>query len=215
MSAGTGDCEAARAGLLGQPSNALSSLALVVAGAWIAWRAWRAPSMRLEAALFGLAVALVGVGSAVLHGPHPPWSQWAHDVAIAAGLALSVAVDAELLGAGRRVALGGAAAVIVLAGATFGAWPDAQRPLYAVLGVAFGLTELTCLRRGLHRLRPWLVAAALFGLGAAAFWIGKDGSPWCRPDSVLQWHAVWHVLQAGALAAWSVAVFPSPEPVGR
>ncbi len=215
MSAGTGDCEAARAGFLGQPSNALSSLALVVAGAWIVWRARRAPSMGLEAALFGVAVGLVGVGSVVLHGPHPPWGQWAHDVAIAAGLALSVAVDAELLGAGRRVALGGAAVVIALASVTFAAWPDAQRPLYAVLGVAFGLAELTCLRRDLHRTRPWVVAATLFALGAAVFWIGKDGSPWCRPDSVLQWHAVWHVLQAAALAVWSVAVFPSPEPAGR
>ncbi|MGZ4148570.1 MAG: hypothetical protein ACXVQJ_00870 [Actinomycetota bacterium] len=214
MSAGTGDCEAARSGFLGQPANAVSSLALVAAGAWIAWRARRAPSMRLEAGLFGLGVALVGVGSLLLHGPHPAGSPWAHDLAIAAGLALSVAVDLELLGAGRRAALTGAAAVIVLAAVTFAVWPDAQRPLYAVLGVAFGLAELTCLRRGLHRMRPWIVAATLFALGSVAFWIGKDGSPWCRPGSLLQWHAAWHVLQAAALAAWSVAVFPAPEPAG-
>ena len=105
MSAGTGDCEAARAGLLAQPANAASSLALVAAGAWIAWRARRAPSMRLEAALFGLTVALVGAGSLLLHGPQPPWSRWFHDVAIAAGLVMSLGVDIVLLGARRRDAL--------------------------------------------------------------------------------------------------------------
>ncbi|MGE5226957.1 MAG: hypothetical protein ACM3OO_08785 [Planctomycetaceae bacterium] len=210
MSAGTGDCEAARAGFLGQPSNAMSSLALVAVGAWIAWRGRRAPSMRLEAGLFGLAVALVGVGSLLLHGPHPAWGPWFHDVAIATGLAMSVAVDLVLLGTRRRDALVGVGVVTVLAASTLAAWPDAQRPLYAVLGGAFGSAEVACLRRGLHRTGPWIGAAALFALGTAAFWAGKDGSPWCRPDSLVQWHAAWHVLQAAALATWSVAAFPAP-----
>jgi hypothetical protein len=209
VSAGTGDCEAARAGLWAQPANAASSLALVAAGGWIAWRARRAPSMRLEAALFGLSVVLVGAGSFLLHGPQPSWARWFHDVAIAAGLAMSLAVDLVLLGVRRRDALAGVAAVVVGAGAGFAAWPDVQRPLFALLGAGFGLAEVACLRRGLHRTRPWVGAATLFVLGAAAFWLGKDGSPWCRPGSLVQGHALWHVLQAAALATWSVAVFPA------
>jgi hypothetical protein len=51
--------------------------------------------------------------------------------------------------------------------------------------------------------RAALAAAAA---GAACWWAGRTASPWCRPDSLLQPHAAWHVLGAVALAAWAHAV---------
>ena len=50
--------------------------------------------------------------------------------------------------------------------------------------------------------RAALAAAA----GAACWWAGRTASPWCRPDSLLQPHAAWHLLGAVALAAWAHAV---------
>ena len=34
-----------------------------------------------------------------------------------------------------------------------------------------------------------------------AYGLGRTGSPACRPASLFQWHAVWHVLGAVALAS--------------
>jgi hypothetical protein len=81
---GGSDCEALHAGWLGQPANALSSLAYVAAAAYV-WRR-RGP--------MGPAVALaaVGVGSVLYHGPMPPGAEAAHDgslVALAAAMALA------------------------------------------------------------------------------------------------------------------------------
>jgi hypothetical protein len=50
--------------------------------------------------------------------------------------------------------------------------------------------------------RAALVMAAA---GAACWWVGRTASPWCRPDSLLQPHAAWHLLGAAALAAWAHA----------
>lgn len=46
------------------------------------------------------------------------------------------------------------------------------------------------------------------GAGAAAlvaYGLGRTGSPACRPESLWQWHAVWHGLIAVALAAVAAA----------
>jgi hypothetical protein len=51
--------------------------------------------------------------------------------------------------------------------------------------------------------RPWLAAgaAAAFAVALPLQAFGRTGGPLCRPDSVLQAHAGWHVLTAIALAA--------------
>jgi hypothetical protein len=138
---GASDCEALRDAWLGQPANALSSLAYVAAGLYV-WRvAGRAP--------LALALLAVGVGSLLYHGPMPAGAGVAHDGSIA-----------------------------VLAGTT-----------------AFALW-----RRWLPR-APAITLAA----GAAAVAVNvltRTGAPLCRPDSLLQGHAAWHLLTALALAAW-------------
>ena len=64
LALGGSDCEALHDGLLGQPANSMSSLAYVVVAAYVLHRgAPPAPA---------LALALVGVGSVLYHGPMPP-----------------------------------------------------------------------------------------------------------------------------------------------
>lgn len=41
--------------------------------------------------------------------------------------------------------------------------------------------------------------------------LGRTGEPWCRPDSVVQAHAVWHVLAATGVA-WVSLVLGRPTP---
>jgi hypothetical protein len=74
LALGASDCEALRDGWLGQPVNTLSSLAYVVAGAYVLWRGGpRVPA---------LALAAVGVGSVLYHGPMTSGAGLAHDGSI-------------------------------------------------------------------------------------------------------------------------------------
>jgi hypothetical protein len=158
---GASDCEQLRSGPLAQPVNALSSLAFVPAGAWVAARAagrtgWR----RWEAIGVGTALVANGVGSFAYHGPQPAWSKVAHDAPIALVGGLLVVNEV-----GRRIE---------------------QPPTSEVLGGAQ---------------RPARVAL-LSGIAAlAAYALGRTGSRCCRPTSRLQWHAVWHLLTAAAVAS--------------
>jgi hypothetical protein len=138
---GGSDCEAVRDAVLAQPVNSLSSLAYVAAGAYVLRRGGPvAPAV---------ALAAVGVGSVLYHGPMPPGAELVHDAAI--------------------VALVGAVGVL--------AW-----------------------RRRLPR--PPAASVAALAAGAAANLLGRTGAPLCRPESLVQGHAVWHVLTALGLALW-------------
>jgi Ceramidase len=48
---------------------------------------------------------------------------------------------------------------------------------------------------------PWFWAGLVSFFAAYAIWTtGTDDHPWCRPDSLIQAHAIWHLLTA--LATW-------------
>jgi hypothetical protein len=92
---GAGDCEAWRAGALGQPTNALTSLGLVGAGAWVAGRARRSPAgSRWRPTAYGALLALTGVGSVAYHGPGGRTSHRLHDASLYA--LVTTTVTAEL-----------------------------------------------------------------------------------------------------------------------
>jgi hypothetical protein len=162
---GGSDCEQIGTGWLAQPVNALSSLAFVPAGVWVAAQArestgWR----RWEALGVGAALVANGVGSFAYHGTQPPWAQVAHDAPIVAIVALLAANEL-----GRRA-----------------------QPL--------PVSEPERERRRVGRIALATGAAAL-----GAYALGRTGSPACRPESLFQWHAVWHGLAAVSLAAAAAA----------
>jgi hypothetical protein len=78
---GAGDCERLHDGLIAQPVNTASALALVAVGAWLAGRGLRAgPGLARPATVgFGLIVAAAGVGSVDYHGPGSPAARLLHD----------------------------------------------------------------------------------------------------------------------------------------
>jgi hypothetical protein len=141
LALGASDCEMLRDGWLGQPVNTLSSVAYLLAGGYVLRRG----GPRLPA----LALAAVGVGSVLYHGPMTPGATLAHD-----------------------------GSIVVLAATIPLAW-----------------------RRGSLRWPP--VAAVIAGGGAVVVnLLTRTGAPLCRPESLLQGHAAWHVLTALAIALW-------------
>lgn len=153
LALGASDCEALHGGLLGQPVNALSSLAYVVAAAYV---------LRRDGPV-GPAVALaaVGAGSVLYHGPMPAGAEAAHDGTIAALLA-----GASLVAWRRR------------------AFP--RPPALAVAALAAGVAVNLATRTGAPLCRPgsllqghaaWHALTAV----AAASWLSawpRRSEPW-------------------------------------
>jgi hypothetical protein len=217
---GASDCERLRDGLLAQPVNALSSLAYLAAGGWVAWAARRAePACRRAAVAFGLTLALTGAGSADYHGPGSPAARWLHDLGIQAPL-LFVAVrdlaDAARIGPGG--ALGLQAAGVAAAGVTLALVPGSATALAVWLAGAVLAGEAVMLPRRLRSRRgrrgAWradALAGAALACAGLLHVLGRSGGTLCDPDGVLQPHAAWHVLTAAALAAWARAALDGPE----
>ena len=179
------DCELIGSGLLGQPVNALTTIAFVAAGIVIL-------ILRPDRAWIGMASIATGVGSFLFHGPMTPGSEWAHDVTLA-WLLLTVAIDP--LPRKSRWALTGFAVLGVL----FAVAPGVADPVAVALAV---LAIASALRQ--DHSRSTIGALAVLGIAAVIGRLGATGGPFCDPDSLLQPHGLWHVAAAAALGWWAV-----------
>jgi hypothetical protein len=202
----TADCERIRDGLIGQPANAASSLAYVAAGAALIARARSAPpGRRAWLVAFGAATAANGVGGVSYHGPGGAASRWVHDTALLATLGLMAFADIEHMAGDTRWHR--SALAVVAAGGLLAVAPDASSAAQVVLGAAVaaseGATYVTRRRAGRPGLRrrfaPLVVTG---GVAVAIYAASRSGGPLCRPDSLLQGHAAWHVLTALLLWWW-------------
>jgi hypothetical protein len=184
------DCERCRSGWVTQPANAASSLAYVVVGADLLRGA--DPDRA-----FAVAVAAVGVGSVGLHGPGGPVGKWAHDASLLAMLGLLAASDLTVA-EGRRTPPAAIAGVVALAAAA--ARPRTTDAAQALAGGVAAAAEIRrFVRHGARR--EATVVSPMWALGLALHVLGRTGEPWCRPDSILQAHAGWHLVSAAALWA--------------
>jgi len=194
--------------------NAWSSLAFLLAGVWVLTLAARSLTRRVELAVYGVAVASNAAGGMLFHGWQSAGARWVHDVAI-----LSVLVFIAAFGAARRLDRGTAWTIrafalgLVALGAVVAAAPSATYAVYAVVGVAAGLGEVLEIHRELPEIRrqgvraerrAQLGALAAFVLGVTAFFVGRTGGALCDPASPMQWHAVWHMAAATAMALYAV-----------
>jgi len=216
------DCERIVSGFLGQPANALSSLAFLVSAVWILIIAFRR-ERTTRVALFVLAVAVAAnaVGSFARHGPDPSWSPWAHDAAIMAVLLfIPVHALARIRGWRPHVEIGGYGIGLVTVGLGLAAIHGASDPLAVTLAAGAVLGEVATVT-GDRRTR-WTagmgtkaaargLGLAAIALGGVAYLLGQTGSPLCRPESLFQWHALWHVLVAVSLVAYAYALSVRPK----
>ena len=206
---GSSDCEELGRGLVAQPFNTWSSLAYVVAGAWIALRRrqWR---LDPSAVVFGLLVIANGLGSVAYHAAADASGRWLHDLSLLGALAFIAGWHVALMrgrtaGAGR-VATGTAVATLVVMGVVLVPFPDATNAAAVVL-VTVALVAFL-VRRIRTRARPaWsdLPFAAVAVLAVGAFLLGRTGSPACDGDSAFQWHGIWHIGTAVLAVIWARA----------
>ena len=156
----------------------------------------------------------VGIGSVAYHGPGGVAGRWVHDaslIALSGFLTLSCWAERRSAGPVRWPAIAGvcaaaaaaanpvtsAVAQVVAGGVAVGA--EASRGRRSGTAGADEVVTRTWRRRG--------TAAALLAAGIALQVTGRTGGPLCRPESLAQPHAAWHVLSAAAL--WLV-VRPAP-----
>ncbi len=165
--------------------------------------------------MFAIAVVANAAGSFARHGPDPAWAEWAHDVAIMAVL-LFVAIHAlgRSQGWSPRIEIGAYATCLAAVGLGLATIHGASDPFAGTLAAGAVVGEIATVsgeRRNPPRaLRSGAVARgvglAAIAFGGIAFLLGRSGSPLCRPESLFQWHAVWHVLVAVALVAYAYAI---------
>ncbi|MCK9795278.1 hypothetical protein M1843_16120 [Isoptericola sp. 4D.3] len=197
-----------------------SSLAFVVAGAWILAttpRRVRAldDDARRERVLaqrsLGVLAVLVGVGSAVQHGPAPAWNSVVHDPPLLGAYAL-VAADALADLTGRELRTWWWLVPVLADVALAATWPLASM---VAQGTAAAVAVVAVLLRARARpaLRRRLLAAiAVLGVGAVLGELSRPGRPWSDGATfdTVPGHAVWHVLAAVAIAVVAPAVGRRP-----
>lgn len=112
---------------------------------------------------------------------------------------------------GRGVLAGAAGVALVAVGSGsfiyHGPQPPWAGPIHDWPIVALAAVCLAgAVRHARRRRRAWMAAAVVFVLALAAYAAGRSGSPLCEPDSVWQYHGLWHVLSGAAagLAAWAM-----------
>jgi hypothetical protein len=203
---GEADCECVHDGWLAQPVNALSSLAYTAAGAALVARARRRRKEEGDGrpgwlGVYGMAIAANGLGGVAYHGPGGPLSRWAHDAALLATLAIMATAEVgEAAGAevDRRHAAAAAAA-----GGALAVVPAVSRAAQVGLGMAVAAAEVAAARAGdagQDRRRVPLLATSAVAVTVHA--ASRTGGPLCRPEGVVQGHALWHGLTALGLWWW-------------
>ncbi len=211
---GANFCEAARDSLVRQPANTFSNAGFVIAGLLIAWRVGARqnpgtvlPAHRHLATAMACVVVFLGPASAAMHATQS-----------AAGGHLDMAsmyliASFALAYAATRWFRGGSTlfAAVFVAGVAFceviGLWRG-EVPVVGYSGnlaFAFLLTtavviEVLILRRGLTRANRLFAIASLAAI-LIAFAIWNATKTWlCDPGSLIQGHAIWHLL--GAISAY-------------
>jgi len=205
---GSGDCEAIAGSWLLQPINAWSSLAYTAVGlVLVATRTRAAHRERALRGAFGVLMAATGVGSFLYHGPQSTGAGFVHDVTFLATLWFLVVMDpASSLGMRARHAwLAFGSVVVVISGALLVA-PASTNVLTGISIVALIASDLLMRRVGDINGRWYATALALFAASLLFNALGRSAIWTCEPESVLQFHALWHILSATALGAYFVAM---------
>ena len=183
-----GDCEVVSGGFLAQPSNALSSLALVAAGV-IMFDGSRSPR-----SVLGLATTLAGMGSALLHGT--AWEAASALDALGVAIVIATVVGLSVERHVPKAAFTGTAGAVLLPAAAFTVL-DGPDMIWLAAALSLGFAYEASRRPSVGL--AW--AATIAGVGMVAWYLGQTGAATCSPGSTFQYHAVWHVAAAAALLA--------------
>jgi len=154
-------------------------------------------SNKTIATLFALTLAFVGIGSAYFHATLSFTGQF-FDV-----LGMYLVATLALLMSVNRIRRFGASAMIglyVLMNASLAiilyTAPEWRRWIFGALLLGIIWAEL----KDRSSRKPYLIRAVVVMAIAFIIWIADFTRVLCAPESLVQGHAVWHIL--GAVAAW-------------
>lgn len=207
-------CEEIRNQIIRQPSNAISSLVFTVVGIAVLRREASSVNAQSQFAkfpylpkLYAAALILIGLGSAFYHASLTFAGQFLDvfgmyllatfillmNLSRTRDIAASAAISAY-------VALNGALAASLLL------FPAARRFLFALVLLLALICEPTFRRSsGAHTSKKYLIRAlAAISLGFLV-WVADITRTFCSPPSLIQGHAIWHIL--GAAATWELYKF--------
>jgi hypothetical protein len=222
---GANFCEAAREGAVRQPANTFSNLGFVAAGLLIAWHAGVRQNLgsslsahRQLATAMACLVVLLGPGSAAMHATQS--SLGGHldmlSMYLVASFALAYAMMRWLRGQTALFVTTFVAGILFcelvgLWGAKLPVVTYSGNAAFALLLLAAIVLEVLIMRRGEVRLEKTYAYASLASL-LTAFVIWNASKTWlCEPQSLVQGHAIWHLL--GAVAAYFLYRYYASEQV--
>ncbi len=209
---GAAFCEAGRDWAVRQPANTFSNLGFVTAGLLIAWHAGVRHNLgttlsahRHLATAIACIVVLLGPGSAAMHATQTAIGGELDMLSMYLVASFAVAYAAMRW---RRRGIGFLATVFVggvvfceLAGSRQAELPVVMHPGNAAFGlllVTAAALEVVILRRAGADSRPVYAYLSLASI-LTAFVIWNASKAWlCDPRSLIQGHAIWHVLCAVA-----------------
>ncbi len=210
-------CERFRPGLVAQPANTFSNLGFVAVALGIGWRAARdlagsgSPARnRMTTTVFypafyaGVA-AFLGPGSAAMHAATTRWSGRVDVLSMYLFILWVIAFAWVRLrdGSERDFLRLYVPATLLLGLPHLAGWiPFSSDLLFAGLIVTAGALEVAVRRAHPERQakRGYLLGGAACFLLAFGIWIpSRTGGPLCAPDSLVQGHAIWHLLCAGSV----------------
>ena len=213
VGAGKMFCESFGDGWIKQPANTWSNLGFVAAGLWMVsylsigrrknWfagnRFSRSPSLPI---LYALLVIFIGPGSMALHGTGHAWGHTVDVLAMFTFIMFPIAWSAThlLRGEDRTFwAIYLAVTIPLTLAHVFGVLPFSGIALYAVLiptTIALEVARYICRPTGLRSLVLTGCALGSFVLAFTAWRLSISGAPLCDPGSLVQGHALWHLLCA-------------------
>ena len=208
---GESDCENIGSGMLAQPVNAVSSLAFAVFGFIVLFSmSTQQPTERVNRAIIGMLMIATGIGSVLFHGPQGPASHFLHDATILVTMAAILTMNLAGLLRWREPRVWAILGTVgVVASAVLLIWPSSTNLVGGIVVVALIAQDIALHRSGSIHTRWWIAAVAAMAVALLFFVAGRTGSPFCDSSSLLQGHALWHILAATALWAYFMATTPT------
>ena len=211
-------CDAKRPGPVAQPANTWSLIGFVLAGLWIARRSHRDRSQtappflrnRLYPTIYASSVAFMGPGAAFFHASLTDWGGALDVLSMLFWVCFLLYYNLRsLYGWTDRRFLVAYLLTVALAALSRVFFPSAGLLAFAALHTAWIGTEFLVgapvrrfgITHELKRQRRYFWGYIAANLLALAVWSESHaGGLLCEPASILQGHALWHVLNAIAAA---------------
>lgn len=223
-------CEAIGPGMAAQPSNAWSNAGFVAIGLFVLADARRrAGAGRMArdpraAWLYGAVAIFLGIGSFAFHGSMRAWGGYIDVLSMHAFIAFVLAYDLDRVHrwSWGRFVTWFASLLAVFAILIAVVPPEHGKILFAGFVVLTLLVEAAVSYPALRpwsrvqldpRRMPWFwTGLGLFVVANIVWNLSRTGGMWCDPESLLQGHALWHLLTAATVGAFYLYFRGEGEP---